>query len=446
MNYDFTKEAKIQFEREFDKISAIENMEGLDGDIQEAAVSIISILKNEEVKIKKSFYDYLSRYLFTKHMIDVSDFVGFAINKQDERKSVNGKRDLLTKQRLENCLSNQSFIPQKRDFVFRLAFVLGMNDEECQELLKKGMNERGFNFKNPVEFIYWYCLKFGYGFIKASELFEKYEAIVAEAPNDEDANTEDVYIDFTNKFAKAKLTDSNDLENVLMECLTEIKSKYFFKIIDDDLFNNRLNLMFNVEDARGDGIINKIRKEIYEINNASENEYSKEKFNHRSNLGLTSLYDVSKYLYRSYYDDTGKEVYIADIKETVFDLPDDIRNNRLTRERLSNIVMKEDKTQDKYPNRQDLITSVFLLYELNRKKLMDEHISELEDDEMKFDAMTRSEKRDDFCEKVNKKLNLCGLLDINANNLYEYFIMLCMSTDDPLGTFQEVYIQSIKKG
>ena len=429
MNYDFTKEAKIQFEREFDKISAIENMEGLDGDIQEAAVSIISILKSEEVKIKKSFYDYLSRYLFAKYMIDVSDFVEFAINKQDERKSVNGKRDLLTKQRLENCLSNQSFIPQKRDFVFRLAFVLGMNDEECQELLKKGMNERGFNFKSPIEFIYWYCLKFGYGFIKASELFEKYEAIAAETSNDEDANTEDVYIDFTNKFAKAKLTDSNGLENVLMECLTEIKSKFSFKIIDDDLFNNRLNVLFNIEDQGNDSIMSKIRMEIYKINNASENEYGKEKFNHRSSFGLTSLYDVSKYIYRSYYDDSGKEVYIADLKETVFDLPDDIRNNRLTRERLSNIVMKEDNTQVKYPNRQDLITAIFLLYELTEDDVND-----------------RIEKFYDFCEQVNKKLNLCGLLDINSNNLYEYFIMLCMSTDDPLGTFQEVYIQSIKKG
>lgn len=433
MNYNYTEEARVQLAKEWRKIAAIKDITELDGDIRIAASKIITILKNEENSTKKTFYDYLERYLVKQYMINTEDFVEFVVRKQEERKDINGKQALLTKQRLTKCLENRSFIPQKRDFVFRLAFVLGMTDEECEELLTKGMNERGFNFKNPVELIYYFCLKFGYGYLTAQKFIEEFDNIDAETLPDDDRSTTMVHDDFTLRFQNSTMKQ-DELEKVLIECLGEIKSKYIIGFTDDDVCNKRLNEKF-IE------VLNKVRNEIGLYNaDKSGNESSLkesvksagEKYDKTRQVtkdDMTSLYDVSKFLYRDYseYESAGIEKYITDIKESMFELPLDIKSNRLTKERLHHLALEEVDGKDRYAQRQDLITLVFLYYELA-----------LEDEQ---DRIVRFE---DFSEVMNKMLGMCGLLSLNPNNLYEYFIMLCMCTDDPLGTFQEVFVQTIK--
>lgn len=108
--------------------------------------------------------------------------------------------------------------------------------------------------------------------------------------------------------------------------------------------------------------------------------------------------------------------------------PKIIFDERLTKNRLSNLTYTGSKKEKSYANRHDLITITFFYYEL------------VEEDEQ-----DKVERFEDFCEVMNKILDECGMLSLNPNNLYEYFIMLCMYTNDPLATFQEVYIQSLKK-
>ena len=444
MNYNYTEEARAQLNKETKKITSIKYITGLDGDIKLAASKIIDILKDEANSTKKTFHDYLERYLVTKYMIDTENIVSFVQEKQDERKSVNGKKDLLTKQRIVECIGNKNFIPQKRDFAFRLAFILGMNDEECEELLTKALNERGFNFKNPLELIYWYCLKFDKGFSHADYLLDVYIKMKVDPVLDSSSkNTCDVYNDITLMFKNSANKDGES-EKIILDCLADIKSKYAIEIIGEKkefvkalgkIRNKSLDKVFReklkeIRDAIS--LYNSIQTvEDDEVKNVLKSVGEKfDKTRQVSTNGTASLYDVAKFLYRDCpeYESLGVEKYITDIKESIFDLPMEIKSNRLTKERLHHLAPEESDGKDRYVQRQDLITILFLYYEL---------ISEDEQD--------RQTRFEDFSEESNKKLNICGMLSLNPNNLYEYFIMLCMYTDDPLGTFQEVFVQSVKK-
>ena len=126
---------------------------------------------------------------------------------------------------------------------------------------------------------------------------------------------------------------------------------------------------------------------------------------------------ISTYLYGK----SGKKDISLIDKKSIY-LPDAIVNNRLTKGRLGDIVKGE-----KYASRQDLVTLCFLYNQW---------------DDIAID-MNPEDRLEDFCDTVNRKLELCGMQELNVNNIYEYFIMLCMSTEEPLMVFQEVFLQAI---
>lgn len=297
MAYNYTEEAKIQLSNEWKKLSEIKNIRELDDDINKAAEKIIEVLHDEEEKINKTFKDYLERYLSKSHMIDMADAFDFIQEQQTNRVEYNGDI-LLDNSKIKSCLAKNGKV--SRSIIFKLAFALGMNAEECEELLRKGLNERGFNFKDPKEIVSWYCLKFGYGFLYVNEILEEYEKIETEQFDNDNRVTQDIYNDFTSRFVNSNFIEEEQ-KSILMDCLKEIKSKYSKNIINNTVCNIRLDNKFL-------DILAKVRKEINYANNISysidreirkdgNDEVNKEKGGwHKGKTGDTSLQDVSDYI------------------------------------------------------------------------------------------------------------------------------------------------------
>ena len=151
MNYNYTLEANELLNEStsnfFDYDFTQFGLEELK--IEEAAIKIIELVKNQEKIIKKSFPDYLKRYLAESMGVMEDDQIDFILNKQKENKLKNGNTQLLSKQRLEKCYINSGDFTPSRDYIFRLAFILDMQPEAVEEFLQKGIGDRGFNFKNP---------------------------------------------------------------------------------------------------------------------------------------------------------------------------------------------------------------------------------------------------------------------------------------------------------
>lgn len=435
MNYNYTEEAKINLESEQFDIEAIVGADEFDN-VLEAAERIIHILKNQEKTISKNFYDYLERNLVTKHNISAENLTEFILDKQKQLKPFNGNQQLLTKQRIDKCI-NEKMIPSKRDFVFKLAFILGMSDEECEELLTKGMNERGFNFKNPLEVIYWYCLKFNKGFLYVQQLIQKYNDISVEIIENIDTNTVVVRKNFMERFQNNNLVNK-DHENVLIDCLREIKQKYAINLVEDDVCNMRLYEEFIQTLTEVRETIDAINENIKNLNDSANKDRKAEGAGIDSSRyiktdGTASLYDVAKFLYRDIpgYEKYNLKKYIADNKEDAFkDLSEELKTNRLTKERL-HFFVTDDPKEKRYPQRKDLITILFLNYTSSDIYWNEEH--------------SKSDRLIDFQEFVDETLDRCGMAPLNPNNIYEVFILLCMYANEPLEVFQEVYIQSILK-
>ena len=346
------------------------------------------------------------------------DQIDFILNKQKENKLKNGNTQLLSKQRLEKCYINSGDFTPSRDYIFRLAFILDMQPEAVEELLQKGIGDRGFNFKNPLEVIYWHCLKQNYGFLKVQEYIDMYNSLKTET-SIEDRYTIDVY----NNFSK-KLT-VNPSDQMLRDILSEIKA-FATELYGDiecgtiECYNHRLQKEF-------ESVFCDTQKELQEdldLNLTLETDLIPELRKELNNNKV--IYDtdiengpsgISTYLYGKY---NKKDISLLDKKN--IDLPDTIVNNRLTKQRLGDIANGR-----KYASRQDLITLCFLYNQL---------------DIIAID-MESKDRLEDFCEDVNRKLELCGMQELNVNNPYEYFIMLCMSTKEPLMVFQEVFLQAI---
>lgn len=435
MSYNYTTEAMASLENEQSDIAAIVNIDEFDN-VSEAAEKILNILKTEKEKITKKFYDYIERYIVTKYNVAVENIVDYILQKQKQRKEYNGSQQLLTKQRLEKCIK-EKMIPNKRDFVFKLAFILEMTPEETNELLTKGMQERGFNFKNPLEVIYWYCLKFDYGFIEAQQLLKEYDKIEIAQSIENDKLTVEVRENFTGRFEKAGLV-KEEYKDILLDCLKEIKQKYAINFINDDICNMRLKEEFMEtlkevrENISRNNAIDAVQNGLANLDRKAEGKAA-ESFRFVGSDSLASLYDVSKYLYRDIpdYEIHGVESYVADNEEEVFKgIPEELKANRLTKARL-HFIAAEGNEQKRYPQRKDLITILFLNYNTSDLYWNEEH--------------SKADRMIDFQEFVDDTLDRCGLASLNRNNIYEYFILLCMYANEPLEVFQEVYIQSIFK-
>ena len=93
------------------------------------------------------------------------------------------------------------------------------------------------------------------------------------------------------------------------------------------------------------------------------------------------------------------------------------QGRRLSRQRLSDLLGGQTPV-----TRYDLITLAFYVF----SQRLD-------------DFSTAVQRYGAFLEETDKMLNRCSMGEMYIANPYENFVLMCMLTDDPLGTYADVW-------
>ncbi len=103
-------------------------------------------------------------------------------------------------------------------------------------------------------------------------------------------------------------------------------------------------------------------------------------------------------------------------------LAEHFRNKRMSRQHISDILNEEIGV-----DRFDLLTLNFFLFAMNES---------FSDNEARLSA---------FLDTSNAMLIDCGLSGVYITNPYECFLLMCLSTDYPMGTYADVIEMSYEE-
>lgn len=275
----------------------------------------------------------------------------------------------------------------KRNVVFLLAFGLKMSLSDVNMFLTKALCEQGINPKDPFEVICWYCIKNGYSYLKYEKLYEMYENLAPKIP-------EEGLMSLDKTLVLSVSMSSIENDRALLEYLATIKGSRKDSVIEQTSYR----------------VFMKLYNEAKEI--------------------IARMYNNSQ--------DTGKIYFPEDIGESDFEriicssVPKDRYGNltaagksvlsglfqgkRFSRQRLSEILSKEIAV-----TRFDLITLNFFICSQNLDRF----------------ANVR-ERYTKFTEDTERILSDCFFNGLIMQNPYECFILMCIVSEDPLGTYADV--------
>lgn len=347
-------------------------------------VEIYNALKEKVDKI--SFKDYLIRFMVRHTGVTLAELPDKIIETFEEtltpfpnkEEIVPFYRGLVTvrSRQLVNRWLTQNRV--NRGVIFYLGFGLDLREEEVNEFLMKGIGERGINPKDPVEVICKYCYKYHYGYAKFKELWGDYQDLPP---------------------ASSQETIFNEETNNVMHYVDSMKF--------DDNAENLMNYlsMLKAEDGRSKmsvsctecyyALKSKIEKIVQDEESAG---FSKGRLEKVLSSGIQTDRNGNK---RAAKYSRLKDKFTYRVNRQHFNaLEKDI--SKLTRE--------------------DLITMNFFIYATE--------YSEKEFGEYRVEG---------FRESTNELLEKCSLGELFVSNPYEWFILACMYSEDPLDTYASVY-------
>ena len=378
-----------------------------------------------------SFGDYLKRYIYRNAGLD-KPFTDVTIKEYQEVikysfsdnhtpcsfEPTTAKLSALSK----NWLTQQTV---RRKVVFLLGFGLSMSVEDVNEFLKKGLREHGINAKDPFEVICWYCYKNHYGYLKFESLWETFcsmpidksfeqfgfsELTVGSRDTIKNIHSESALLSFV-----SKLKTPNDRPK-----LSVTARKCF-----DELFDQAKAVvarMYNEEEER--------------LHEEEVSQYiSRLMSNERISDEELRVRIAKKKEQRKIY--TAEEITESDLENIISSaIPKDRHGNltpskasklnaqfagkRFSRQHISDILSGKAEV-----TRFDLITLNFFIYS--------------QEDKLSSNVKKRYSE---FYDSTNKILKKCYLGELYISNPYECFVQMCILTQDPLGTYADVWEMS----
>lgn len=340
------------------------------------------------------FGDYLKRYIYQKaeltgdySRIPLKEYQqiirdAFSDNMTPSAFSpTTAKMSALTK----NWLTQQTV---SRKVVFLLGFGLGMCTADVNAFLTKGLKESEINSKDPFEVICWYCYQHHYSFQKYEKLWEMYRSMAA---------------------------NSLDLRIIYEDCIIDLRGR--MHAIQDDAALLAYLTRLKTED-------------------------NTPRFSATARKHFDRLYDEARDLVAALYNQSGgsdhhyvrEEITAGDMERMICSaIPVDQFGNltpgkysslnqqflgrRFSRKRIHGIL-----TGNTEIDRFDLITLQFFVYS------------------MKVDAFPKPKSRYiHFIDTTNEMLESCCMGRLYIANPYECFILMCILSDDPLGTYADVW-------
>ena len=270
-----------------------------------------------------------------------------------------------------------------RDTVFLLGFGLRMVDTDVDDFLQRVLLEESFDFENYRECIFWHCYHNDLAYAKAKELMQKYDEM------SEDGELNNSLWGFMKSNPKMYLPGEEQLLLYLEQLKIYNKSGDKSRVAEAEFHNL-------YEDACR--IVNNI---LYDGKNDEITPADVEKVL-CSGIPVTESGNMMK--------------MSASILNKQF------AQKRMTRQRMGNIISGKIAVE-----RFDLVTLLFLRY-----------AEEVEPD-------WPAERYMQYIDEINSILNRCGMMDIYPVNPYEAFVLMCILSDDPLGTFSEVWERSYEQ-
>lgn len=377
-----------------------------------------------------SFGDFLKRYIYEKaelrgdyHALPLSEYQQIICDEFKERQTPASFTP--TTARIKNLAKN--WLEQRtvnRSVVLLLGFGLGMTDDDVNVFLTKALKEQRLNAKVPSEVICWYCYRNKLSFIRFEQLWKEYTQDISP---DAGQRNEQLNLDSTMVFKQRMLSISNDTE--LMEYLRTIPSvpgparqsvraRKQFDALYDQTKSWVADVLTEIEES--DARINTGR--LQEEMESDDRHFDFEK---------REMLEKERNRFRKYHAD---DVSPANVEQVIFaSVPKDRHGNilplklsslfyqfsgaRLSRQHIGDILEGEGQI-----TRYDLITLNFLVF-----------YQEID----KYRTMT--ERYNAFVVSTNRILEDSDMSPLYPVNPYESFLMMCILSDDPVGTFSDVW-------
>lgn len=381
-----------------------------------------------------SFGEYLKRYIYLnarmtgpfkdvplkEYQLIISD--SFSDNLTPRSfKPTTAKLSALSK----NWLTQQTV---KRSVVFLLGFGLNMSADDVNMFLTKALREREINPKDPFEVICWYCYKKRFNYLKFKQLWQLYE------------DTPASIIDLGGLFDDHTIGMKNTVysikdDDALIAYLARLKVNgdtsavsYTTRKCFDSLYNEAKDLIAKLynsyEDEKHEDAV---RDYIHKL---SQND---------------RLYDYEKQ----------RRIEQFRAKKTVFSR-DDITESDI--EHIICAAIPTDRHGNLTPSKASGLNEQFLGKRFSRQRIGD--ILSGAARVTRFDLITLnffifSQKLDEYPEpksryakflnSMNEILEECLLGKLYVQNPYECFVLMCILSDDPLGTYADVWELSYRR-
>lgn len=373
----------------------------------------------------RSFGDYLRRYIYRKagltkpfKEVPLDEYrliIQTSFSDNQTPASFSAKTSKLSS--LSRNWLTQSTV--RRNVVFLLGFGLNMSVEDVNMFLTKGIREQEINPKDPFEVICWYCFKNNFNYLKFEELWDIYNNISPKSPEALNFNTERT-ITVRNSMC------SINSEKALVAHLSKLKATDTLSAIS-----------VTIKKSFGE-LYDEARDLVAKIYNSNENE-DNDTVRFIQKLSESERFTSLKKQKRIEEFRSKKKVFCReDITESDIEhiicsaiptdrygniiparsskLSEQFEGKRFSRQRLRDILLGNVQA-----TRFDLITLNFFVFS---QKL-----------DIYPDPKTRYLK---FLETMNNILEKCFLGKMYVQNPYECFILMCILSGDPLGTYADV--------
>lgn len=375
-----------------------------------------------------SFGDYLKRYIYLKAGLEepFSDVPlkeyqliiksAFSDNHTPHSFSpTTAKLSALSK----NWLTQQTV---KRNAVFLLGFGLNMSVDDVNLFLTKALREPEINPKNPFEVICWYCYKNKYNYLKFEKLWEQYKNTPANS-----LNMGLIYSEHTIGVRNSMFSIYDD--STLITHLSMLKTS-----------DNNSRISVTAKECF-DSLYNEARDLIAKLyNQIKDEQHTDSLFEYRDKLSRNDrLYDFEKVeRIKKYRNEkrffTREDITESDIEHIICAaIPTDRHGNltpskasklneqfagkRFSRHRISEILFGRTEI-----TRFDLITLNFFVFS------------------QKLNLYPEAKQRYiHFWESTNNILKKCFMGNLYIQNPYECFVLMCILSLDPLGTYADVW-------
>ncbi len=338
------------------------------------------------------FGDYLKRYLYQKaelsgdwKQIPLKEYQQIIRDAFSDNLTPSAFSPTTVKMgaQTKNWLTQQTV---SRKVVFLLGFGLGMDTADVNAFLTKGLREPEMNAKDPFEVICWYCYQHHYRFPKYEKLWDLYQSMPA---------------------------DSLDLRLLYQDRTIDMRGR--MHMIQDDMA---------------------LLTYVTQLKTADNTP----KFSAAARASFTRLYDEARdriaalYSRESGHIRTREEITAGDMERMICSaIPTDSFGNltpgknsslngqflgkRFSRSRVHRILAGETEI-----DRFDLITLQFFVYALQ------------------VDDYPRQKQRYlHFIDTTNRMLEGCCMGPLYVANPYECFLLMCILSEDPLGTYADVW-------